>query len=250
MINVGLMGFGRAGRAVSTVLLQSENVCLQWVVRRSKVLEHRSVSEFLGLESTDPAEIFRTDELSAAELLRQRPVDVLVDFSGADGLDWYGEAAAQQQVAIVSAISGYGEAAQARLRELAQRTRVMWSPNITIGVNFLILAARVLKKIAPWTDVEIIEEHFRQKQEVSGTAKKIADSLEIPRDQIKTIRAGGIVGTHEILFGFPYQTVRLKHESIAREAFGNGALFAATHLVDRKTGFYTMEDLLLPYFAL
>lgn len=64
------------------------------------------------------------------------------------------------------------------------------------------------------------------------------------------IRAGGIIGVHEILFGFPYQTVRLKHESISREAFGNGVLFAAKHMHDKSNGRYNMEDLLLPYFQL
>lgn len=87
------------------------------------------------------------------------------------------------------------------------------------------------------------------KQEISGTAKIIAKSLDIPETMIKTIRAGGIIGTHEILFGFPFQTVRLKHESITREAFGNGALFAALNLINKPKGFYTMEDLLLPYFS-
>ncbi len=53
---------------------------------------------------------------------------------------------------------------------------------------------------------------------------------------------------HEILFGFPYQAIRLRHESIAREAFGNGILFAAQNLKDKPVGFCKMEDLLLPYF--
>ena len=73
------------------------------------------------------------------------------------------------------------------------------SANITVGINFLMLASKVLKNIAPETDIEVIEEHFRQKQEVSGTAKKIADTLDVPEDTIKSVRAGGIVGIHEIL---------------------------------------------------
>ena len=64
------------------------------------------------------------------------------------------------------------------------------------------------------------------------------------------LRAGGIIGVHEVLFGYPYQTVRLKHESISREAFGSGILFAIEHLQDKPNGFYTMEDLLVPYFRL
>jgi 4-hydroxy-tetrahydrodipicolinate reductase len=110
------------------------------------------------------------------------------------------------------------------------------------------LAAKVLQEIAPYTDVEIIEEHFKVKSEISGTAIRIADALQIEHEDIKSIRAGGIIGTHEILFGFPFQTVRLRHESISRQAFGSGALFAVEHLLQHSVGFYRMEDLMRPYF--
>ena len=116
--------------------------------------------------------------------------------------------------------------------------------------NFLIITAKILKNIAPYTDIEVIEEHFKDKPEVSGTAKVIARELDLPEENIKSVRAGGIIGVHEILFGFPYQTVRLKHESITREAFGNGILFAIDNLQGKPKGFYSMEDLLLPFFKL
>ena len=53
------------------------------------------------------------------------------------------------------------------------------------------------------------------------------------------------MGHHEVIFGFPYQTVRLTHESIKREAFGTGAAFALSELTLRDVGFYTFEDLLM-----
>jgi 4-hydroxy-tetrahydrodipicolinate reductase len=77
----------------------------------------------------------------------------------------------------------------------------------------------------------------------------MADALDVNKDEINSIRAGGIVGKHEVIFGFPYQTVRLIHESISREAFGNGALFVAQNLATKKVGLYNFEDVLLPYFA-
>ena len=42
----------------------------------------------------------------------------------------------------------------------------------------------------------------------------------------------------------------LKHESVSREAFGAGIMFAAERLEGKPNGFYTMEDLLMPYFRL
>lgn len=126
---------------------------------------------------------------------------------------------------------------------------MFWSPNITLGVNYLLFAAKFLKKIAPWVDIEIIEEHFKGKDGISGTAIKIAEALDLDKSNINSLRAGGIVGKHEIVFGFPYQTVRLVHESISREAFGNGVIFVAENLINKKNGLYNFEDILLPYFA-
>jgi len=121
---------------------------------------------------------------------------------------------------------------------------VLCSPNITLGINFLILSARMLRGIAPFADVEILEQHFREKPEMSGTARKIAKTLDLDHDRITSLRLGGIVGHHEVVFGFPHQTVRLTHDSIRREAFGTGAAFALRELRTREPGVYTMEDLI------
>ena len=247
-MKIGLIGFGKTGKSVATVILENKSICLNWVIRRSHKMEHRSVPEFLGVESDEPGLIYSIEEFTANELLNRMPVDAIVDFSSQGGLDYYGDAAAERGVAIVSAISHYEKEKIDELKRLSERTRVLWSPNITVGINFLMLAAKVLKQIAPHTDVEVVEEHFKAKSEISGTALRIADELEIEPDDIKSIRAGGIIGTHEILFGFPFQTVRLKHESISREAFGNGAMFAVEHLLQEPVGFYKMEDLMRPYF--
>ena len=59
------------------------------------------------------------------------------------------------------------------------------------------------------------------------------------------MRLGGIIGHHEVIFGFPYQTVRLIHNSIERKAFGTGAAFALGQLALCDTGFYTFDDLLM-----
>jgi len=249
-MKVGLVGFGRAGKAVATVLLRSDEVDLCWVVKKTTDLQHRSVPEFLGIKDDTQGVIFTKDEYTPAELFEKHPVDVIIDFSSAEAILFYGEEAAKRGIHIVTAISAYPESTVNFLKQLSTKTNILWSPNITVGVNFLMLAARVLKTIAPYTDIELIEEHFKDKKEISGTAIKISQILNLSDTDIKSVRAGGIVGRHEIIFGFPYQTVRLIHESITREAFGNGALFAAKSIVDQKNGFYSMEDILMPYFNL
>ncbi len=57
------------------------------------------------------------------------------------------------------------------------------------------------------------------------------------------VRLGGIIGQHQIIFGNPYQTITLTHNTISRNAFGKGAIRAA-HWIRGKKGFYTMEDMI------
>ncbi len=248
-MKAGLLGFGKTGKAVASVLLQDKNICLEWVLRKSHKLEHRSVPEYLGIESDEPGLIYSIADISISTLLDIQPVDIVIDFASSEAIYNYGEECAKRKVKILSAISHYPDETIQFLKELSKSTVVFWAPNITLGINYLIIAAKYLKKIAPNIDIVIVEEHFKGKKEVSGTAKVIARELNIDEQEIKSIRAGGIIGRHEIICGFPYQTVRLVHESVSREAFGNGAIFVALNLANKEPGFYQFQEILLPYFS-
>jgi 4-hydroxy-tetrahydrodipicolinate reductase len=243
------MGFGKAGRAVASVILHTPDVSLVWAANRSKDWHGRQVADLLGITSGVSAPLLSLEIMPVEQLLSTFPVDVIIDFSSPGSIYNYGKEAAERGITIISAISHYEEEDLRWLRSLARKTVVFWSANITLGVNFLLFAGRFLKKMAPWVDVEVVEEHFKDKKGVSGTAKKLAEALDVDTARISSERGGGIVGRHEVIFGFPYQTVRLIHESISREAFESGALFAARQLDGKEPGFYTFEEILQPFFA-
>jgi 4-hydroxy-tetrahydrodipicolinate reductase len=238
MVKIGLIGYGKAGQAVAEVLRIDPRYELCWVARHTARGEAETVPG-----TTIP--VIGLSDISLAEWLNAHPVDALVDFSRPDAVFVYGEEVRKRQLMLVSAISAYSEKELDYVRSLGADTRVLCSPNITLGINFLIMAAKLLRSIAPFADVEILEQHFREKPEVSGTARKIAESLSIDKDHVTSLRLGGIVGHHEVIFGFPYQTVRLIHNSIERKAFGTGAAFALSQLVACPKGFYTFDDLLM-----
>ena len=237
MIKVGLMGYGKAGQAVAEVFHADPRYELCWITRRT-------ASDAGETHAGTAVPVVGLDKTPIGRLLDTRPVDAIVDFSTPEAIFSYGEEVRQRQLMLVSAISAYTPEQLAYARALGQATRVLCSPNMTVGINFLILAAKLLRTIAPFADVEILEQHFREKPEVSGTARKIADSLDVDEDRITSLRLGGIIGHHEVIFGFPYQTVRLIHNSIERKAFGTGAAFALGQLAKCDPGFYTFDDLL------
>lgn len=234
-MRVGLIGYGRAGQAVARILAQAEDVSLCWIAKRGLPSELEQLSASVPIQAVDT--------VFSGELLDSEPVDAIIDFSAAGAISAYGKAAAKRGILIISAVSSYPESARRLFGQLAKSTVVMCSPNITLGINYLLVASQLLQHIAPFTDIEVIEEHFRDKPERSGTAQRIAENLGLDETKINSIRVGGIVGHHEVVFGFPFQTVRLVHDSISREAFGNGALFALRKLFGRPPGLYTYESL-------
>jgi 4-hydroxy-tetrahydrodipicolinate reductase len=240
-IRAGLFGFGKTGKLVAGEFIKDDRFDLKWVVKRTKKRGESFASRLLGYETKTGA-IHAVDRLGP-RFFAKNPVDVLVDFSSAQGYRGYA-AAANAGIRIITAISKYAPEDLAALRAMAKKTAVLVSPNITLGINFLLVASQVLQKIAPHADVEIVEEHFREKQETSGTALKIAEVLGLEKAQhVNSIRVGGIVGRHEVVFGLPNQTIRLVHESISRAAFGQGAIFGALWLADKGPGLYTMEQI-------
>lgn len=242
-MKIGLMGFGKTGRLVAAEVLNDNRLSLEWVLRKSR--EHTEIyaSDLLG-HGDSRGKIYSIQNIDVEDFFMQHKVDILIDFSSKSAMELY-HVAADHDIKIVTAISNYDPLQILELKNISKRTAVLHSPNITLGINFLMGVAKSLQKIMPHADIEIVEEHFRGKKEVSGTAIRIAKTLGLEeKNSINSIRVGGIVGKHEIIFGLQNQTIRLTHESINRASFGEGAIYAANWLIHRKRGFYSMEDVL------
>jgi 4-hydroxy-tetrahydrodipicolinate reductase len=240
-LKIGFFGFGKTGQEVIKEFFKEDLFEVSWVVRKSDQSRNKFASRLLGLEF-DAGRIFSLGDINL-KFYSQNPVDMIVDFSSSEGMEYYVDGA-RQGIKIISAISNYHHEQLDVLEKIKDTTAILYSPNITLGINFLLVASQLLSKIAPHADVEIIEEHFRDKKDVSGTALKIADVLGLDkRKHVNSIRVGGIVGRHEIVFGLPNQTIRLVHDSISRKAFGQGAIFAAKWLHTQPNGLYSMENI-------
>jgi len=248
LLKVGLFGFGRAGHDVAEEIINDPDCTLVWVVRKSQEKNHKFASDFLGHPNDPQGEFFCMEEAMDPDFFKKNPVDAIIDFSSPQGLYEYARAA-DEGIHIVSAISHYEDREIAFLKELSKKTAVLHSANITLGINFLLVASQILQQIVPNADIEVIEEHFREKKGKSGSALKIAQKLGLdPVEHVNSIRVGGIVGKHEVVFGLPNQTIRIAHDAISRKAFGAGALFAARALKGKKTGFFTMEEIMRKAF--
>ncbi|UCF35200.1 MAG: hypothetical protein JSV78_07825, partial [Phycisphaerales bacterium] len=59
---------------------------------------------------------------------------------------------------------------------------------------------------------------------------------------VHAVRMGELVGSHEVHFSGPGETVTLRHAAHSRDAFAAGALRAAAWVQGKPPGLYRMRD--------
>lgn len=195
--------------------------------------------------------------------------DVIIDFTSPQAAMKNLEIAAGAGKAIVIGATGLSAEDKGRAAELAEKTRVVMAPNMSVGVNLLFkIVGEVAKVLGPDYDVEIIESHHRMKKDApSGTAVKlaeiIAEALDRNIDQcgvygrhglpgartreeigVLAVRAGDIVGDHTVLYGGIGERIEITHRAHSRETFARGAIRAAAWILSRPKGLYDMQDVL------
>ncbi|MEG6586109.1 4-hydroxy-tetrahydrodipicolinate reductase [Dendrosporobacter sp. 1207_IL3150] len=245
-MKIALVGLGRTGEVVARYLLQKGALSMV-MCRPNSSKVNKDLGSILNMQETGII-VEPTDHLE--ERLFYRKPDIVIDFSCSSFLRDNINTLAKCGVSVVTAVTGYDAAEINKIRNVAEKGNigVVMAPNITYGVNILMLMAEIAAELMSDYDFEIFEEHHKYKKDApSGTAKKIADKIrnngmtyrEIPTH---AVRAGGIVGKHKVLVCGEYDQLEISHESFSRVAFAQGAYKAAQFIYDKK-GFYEMNDI-------
>lgn len=136
-----------------------------------------------------------------------------------------------------------------KVEEISKVVPVVFSPNMSVGVNTLFsILPELAKRLGPDYSIEIVEAHHKAKKDApSGTAKKMAQVLkEATGKDIPThsIRLGDIFGDHTVVFCGNSERIEIKHQAHSRDLFVVGALKAAKWIAGKPAGLYTMQDVL------
>lgn len=194
--------------------------------------------------------------------------DVVIDFSNAAAVDHLLDWCQEKQMPVVLCTTGLSGEQLQRVEEVAGRTAVLKSANMSLGVNLLMkLLQDAAKVLAPeGFDMEIVERHHNQKVDApSGTAIALADALNgalegdyeyvydrsgqrKKRDSheigISAVRGGTIVGEHEVIFAGEDEVIEFKHTAYSKALFAKGAVAAAKFLAGKGPGRYDMSDVI------
>ena len=178
--------------------------------------------------------------------------DLLIEFTAPDATIAHAKLAQELQKPMVIGTTGFSDTQLDALRAIAKSIPIVFSPNMSVGVNVLFeLAQLAAQRLGSSFDVEIVESHHRHKKDApSGTAKRLAELLASIRNQLSgsvpvhAIRAGDIVGDHTVILAGPSERLELTHRAHSRDVFAQGALRAAQFVVKQKPGLYDMSHVL------
>jgi 4-hydroxy-tetrahydrodipicolinate reductase len=191
--------------------------------------------------------------------------DVVIDFSNAEAFDGMLRSAEKARVAVVSGTTRLGAASQALIDRAAETIPVLWSPNMSLGVQLMARLVRQAAEVLRDYDIEIVEAHHNNKTDApSGTATLLFEAVRKVRSEaeaqhgregqigarkrgeigLHALRGGAVVGDHSVHFLGPFDRLEISHRAMGRELFAAGAVAAARFVVGRAPGRYGLGDVI------
>lgn len=252
---------GRMGRMLIEAVLNSPDLTLAAALDRAGAdAIGQDAGAFLGRD-TGVAITDQLDVLAGA--------DCLVDFTRPEATLQHLQACVRHGTRMVIGTTGFDDNGRAAIEVAAQKTAIVFAPNMSVGVNatlkLLEVAASILNS---GYDVEVFEAHHRNKVDApSGTALKmgetIASAWNVALPDVATwtrhgdtgvrkpgtigfsvVRGGDIVGDHTVYFCGTGERIEITHRSGSRATYAEGALRAARFLQDRHNGLFDMQAVL------
>lgn len=254
---------GRMGREIASIAHNDADACIAGGTEiENNPSIGKDIGELLGYGKIDISLVS-----TASTFANEK--NVFIDFTAPQSTISLAKAIKGTGAGIVIGTTGLNSDEIAVVEDLAKTNPVLFSPNMSMGVNFFFhLTKLASEKLGLNFDIEIIEAHHHfKKDSPSGTARRLGEIAaeaigstyeeavvdgrsgivgERPKKEIgmHAVRGGDIVGDHTVLFAGPSERIELKHQAHSRSVFAQGAVAAAKWLSGKSAGLYSMNDVL------
>ena len=205
-----------------------------------------------GLESDEHPKINQEVEgiKIISDLSQVANCDCVIDFSTPVAtLTLLPELIKHKKCAVIGT-TGLDEAGQKKVKDASRDIPIVFSPNMSVGVNVLFKLVKTASLILKGYNVYLEEAHHDHKKDApSGTAKRIVqiineEGFSVKNEEVKSIREDEIVGDHKIVFESDVDKIELFHSAKTRDIFAQGAVVAAQWIMGKSAGLYSMDEVL------
>jgi len=198
-----------------------------------------------------------------------KKTDVIIDFTVPKCTFEVLEIATKLKKRIVIGTTGFTKKEEKLIKSYSKKIPILKAGNMSLGINLLMYLTEVASKsLGKKFQYKVFEVHHKHKKDYpSGTALMLGNGIAVGKNKkfydligkkflnkknfpygnkinFNSIRKGEVIGEHEVLFSSGKEIVKLKHEAFDRALYSEGALLAASWLMKKKPGLYSMRDLM------
>ena len=170
---------------------------------------------------------------------------------------------------VIIGTTGFSKKEENLIKKYSKKIPILKAGNMSLGINLLMYLTEIASKSLGDNFLsKIFEIHHKHKKDYpSGTAlmlgrgvanvknkdfyklmgKKYLNKKYFPYNKkinFNSIRKGETIGEHEVTFSSGKEIITLNHEAFDRALYSEGALTAAKWLMNKKSGLYSMRDVL------
>ena len=198
-----------------------------------------------------------------------KKTDVIIDFTVPKCTFEVLKIATKLKKRIVIGTTGFTKKEEKLIKSYSKKIPILKAGNMSLGINLLMYLTEIAtKSLGKNYQSKIFEAHHKHKKDYpSGTALMLGNGIAIGKNKnlynligkkflnkkdfpygnkinFNSIRKGEIIGEHEVLFSSGKEIIKLNHEAFDRALYSEGALSAASWLMKKKPGLYSMRDLM------
>ena len=206
-------------------------------------------------------------KLNSSEAFKKS--DVIIDFTIPKCTLEILNIAAKQKKRVIIGTTGFTLKEENIIKKISKKIPILKAGNMSLGINLLMYLTEIASKSLGNNFLsKVFEAHHKfKKDHPSGTAlmlgqgiaignnrnfygimgKKYLNKKKFPygkRINFNSVRKGNIIGEHEVLLSSGKEIIKLNHEAFDRALYSEGALIAASWLIKKKPGLYSMRDLM------
>ena len=252
-INIGITGcMGRMGQQIIKSTRNNKNFKIVALTENKPVNKR-----FCGIKP----------ELNTEQAFKK--TDVIIDFTLPNCTFEMLKIALILKKKVVIGTTGFNQRQEGLINKYSKKIAILKAGNMSLGLNLLMHLTEITSKSLNDNYLtKIFEEHHRHKKDYpSGTAlmlakgitdgknknlydcvgKKFLNKKSFPygkKINFNSIRKGEIIGNHKVKFSNNKEIISLNHEAFDRTLYSDGALSAAKWIMKKKSGLYSMRDLM------
>ena len=170
---------------------------------------------------------------------------------------------------VVIGTTGFSKKEENLIKKYSKKIPILKAGNMSLGINLLIYLTEITSKSLGNNFLsKVFEVHHKHKKDhPSGTALMLGKGIATGKKKdfykllgkkylnkkafsyskkinFNSIRKGEIIGNHKVYFSSGKETITLDHEAFDRALYSEGAFTAAKWLMSKKSGLYSMRDVL------